>query len=477
MMLKLLGAAVAVALTLPVPALADSAEEIAAIRREMEAMRAAYEARLQALERRLQSAEAATAGAAQTAASAASPSPAAAAAVPAPVAAPAPASLAPPATAAGAGATAFNPSISLILSGLYTHTSRDPALYGIGGFPLPPGSEIGPGTRGFSLAESELGFAASIDPWLRGAANIAIGADNSVSVEEAYVQTTSLGGGLSLKAGRFFSGIGYLNPQHAHTWDFVDSPLAYQAMLGTQYGDDGVQVRWLPPIDQFVELGVEVGRGRSFPGSDTSRNGTGMFALTAHVGGDIGESHSWRAGVSMLDAKASDQALVGFDPAGVSVAQSFSGRTRVWVADAVWKWAPNGNATRTNFKLQGEYLQGTRSGDLVYDVGGADLASTYRVRQSGWYVQGVYQFMPRWRLGARAEQLDSGTPDYGINTGLIPVQSERPRKGSLMLDFSPSEFSRVRLQLARDRARGGFTDTQWFLQYQMSLGAHGAHTY
>jgi len=47
----------------------------------------------------------------------------------------------------------------------------------------------------------------------------------------------------------------------------------------------------------------------------------------------------------------------------------------------------------------------------------------------------------------------------------------------LMLDFSPSEFSRVRLQLARDRARGGFTDTQWFLQYQMSLGAHGAHTY
>jgi len=35
----------------------------------------------------------------------------------------------------------------------------------------------------------------------------------------------------------------------------------------------------------------------------------------------------------------------------------------------------------------------------------------------------------------------------------------------------------VRLQVARDRAREDFTDTQWFLQYQMSLGAHGAHTY
>ena len=85
--------------------------------------------------------------------------------------------------------------------------------------------------------------------------------------------------------------------------------------------------------------------------------------------------------------------------------------------------------------------------------------------------------MPRWRVGVRAEQLDSGTPDYGLNNGLIPVRQERPRNGSLMLDFSPSEFSRVRLQVARDRAREGFTDTQWFLQYQMSLGAHGAHTY
>ena len=46
-----------------------------------------------------------------------------------------------------------------------------------------------------------------------------------------------------------------------------------------------------------------------------------------------------------------------------------------------------------------------------------------------------------------------------------------------MLDFSPSEFSRVRLQVARDQAREGVTDNQLFLQYQMSLGAHGAHGY
>ena len=97
--------------------------------------------------------------------------------------------------------------------------------------------------------------------------------------------------------------------------------------------------------------------------------------------------------------------------------------------------------------------------------------------QSGWYVQGVYQFMPRWRVGLRTEQLDAGTPDYGINAALFTGDDYRPRKNSLMLDFSPSEFSRVRLQLAQDRAREGVTDKQFFLQYQMSLGAHGAHSY
>jgi hypothetical protein len=474
--MKSIPAAVVAALLLPMAAHADDAADVAALRKDMEALRADYEARLQALEKRLKSAEAALAAAPAAATSAPQ---ATAAATPAAVAPPPPiAAAAPPvATAAGGGANSFNPAVSLILSGLYAHTSHDPAQYALRGFPLPADAPIGPQTRGFSLAETELGLAASIDPWLRGQAAISFAPDNSVEVEEAFVQTTSLGNGLSLKAGRFFSGIGYLNPQHSHTWDFVDSPLAYQAMLGGQYSDDGVQLSWLPPIDQYVELGVELGRGHTYPGSDSNRNGPGMVALTAHTGGDIGTSHNWRAGVSMLDAKATDQGLVATDAAGNRFAQLFTGSTRVWVADAIWKWAPNGNATRTNFKLQGEYLQGTRSGDLVHDVGGANLASTYSVRQSGWYLQGIYQFMPRWRVGLRFEGIDPGTPDYGANNGLIALPTDSSRKDSLMFDFNPSEFSRVRLQLARDRAREGGADTQWFVQYQMSLGAHGAHSY
>ena len=462
-MLKLYTASLALALAAPLCALAQSPatpSDINTLRQDIEAMRATYEARLQALEQRLKAAEAAVAAAPATQTSMALGGPGLAAT-----------------PASGGGANAFNPSMSLILSGIYTRTTRDPEKYGIAGFQLPAGSAAGPGTRGFSLAESELGFSASIDPWLRGVANIALHPDNSVSVEEAFIQTTSLGNGLSVKAGRFLSGVGYLNARHAHTWDFADNPLAYQALLGTQYGDDGVQLSWLAPTDQYIELGAELGRGRSFPGNNNSRNGAGMTAFAAHTGGDIGVSHNWRAGLSVLNAKATDQGLSALHSGGSLVANAFSGSTRVWIADAIWKWAPNGNATQTNFKLQGEYLRSTRSGTLTYDTANVNSADTYRAVQSGWYVQAIYQFMPSWRVGLRTEQLNPGTPNYGINTAAMTGDAYKPRKNTLMLDYNPSEFSRVRLQLAQDRAREGRADNQLFIQYQMSLGAHGAHAY
>ena len=65
-----------------------------------------------------------------------------------------------------------------------------------------------------------------------------------------------------------------------------------------------------------------------------------------------------------------------------------------------------------------------------------------------------------------------------MNAGkVISDYGYRPSRTSLMLDYSPSEFSRLRLQLARDNSRQSLTDNQLFVQYIMSLGAHSAHQY
>lgn len=385
----------------------------------------------------------------------------------------------PPAAPPTANANSFNPAISLILSGIYANLSQDPANYRISGFATPPGADIGPGQRGFSLAESELGIYANVDPYFYGGFNLSVHPDDTVSVEEAFIQTNALSHGVTVKAGRFFSGLGYLNEQHAHVWDFVDAPLAYQAFLGGQFGDDGVQLRWLAPLDTFVELGGELGRGRSFPGSDRDTNGAGAYTVFAHASSDIGTSNTWRAGLSMLATSPRDQILSAINTADASVTNSFSGDTRLWIADFVWKYAPNGNSHYTNFKLQGEYLRRRQDGGLVYnvDTGGVATPGTYTATQGGWYLQAVYQFHPYWRVGVRSERLDYGSVDFGANTANLARPGYDPSKQSVMLDYNLSEFSRIRVQYARDRARDNASDQQVFVQYQMSLGAHGAHIF
>ncbi|MEN6586679.1 MAG: hypothetical protein ABFE02_11625 [Sulfuricella sp.] len=464
---KIIASGIIMMLGAPLSAVAGDGAEMQQIRKEINALKQGYEARIQALELRLQKAEAASSAAESHAAQAE-------AAVSQAVAAqPAQASAAP-----ADNINAFNPGVSLILSGLYSNHSRDPAGFAITGFHLPSDvmADLRP-QRGFSLAESELGIYASVDQLFYGGLNFAIHPDNSVSTEEAFIQTTALNHGLTVKAGRFFSGIGYLNEQHAHVWDFVDAPLAYQAFLGGQMNNDGLQLRWLAPTDTYLELGAEVGRGGSFPGTGRDKNGSGASALFAHLGGDVGASNSWRAGLSLLTTSPQDRQWDDTSLGGAPVTNSFNGNSKLWIADAVWKWAPNGNAYYTNFKLQGEYLRRVEDGSLVYDLNGAAVPGSYAATQSGWYLQGIYQFAPYWRAGLRTERLDPGSVDYGVNNAALSRPDFRPTRQSLMVDYNPSEFSRIRLQFAQDKAAQGAPDNQIFLQYQMSLGAHGAHKY
>lgn len=449
------------AIALPGSAQAADSAELDSIRAEIQQMKQNYEARIQSLEAKLEAAQSSAGKAAQSADQAQQSAAKAETAVTA-------------ASSAPAAANAFNPGISLILSGIYANRSQD-SDYHLTGFQS--GGDIGPGLRGFSLAESELGIYSNIDHYFYGGINLAVDADNNVSAEEAFVQTSALPYGFTVKGGRFFSGIGYLNEQHAHTWDFVDNPLAYQAFLGTQFGDDGVQVRWIAPTDTLIELGAEAGRGRLAGSSGKDRNGAGMASVFAHVGGDIGISNSWRAGLSYLHTSTSNRESADLDLADNFVTNRFDGSSRIWIADFVWKYAPNGNTNYTNFKLQGEYLKRSESGNLTYDIDVANNLASYSADQSGWYVQGVYQFRPYWRAGLRYDRLNAGSVDYHGNNANLLGNGYDPERISLMFDYSPSEFSRIRLQFAQDKSREDMTDNQVFVQYIMSLGTHGAHKF
>jgi len=450
------------------PASAADAD-LQSLRDEIAQMRKSYEQRIESLEKRLVQAES-TSTQAKAAAD----------------------KVATQTARAGEGkANAFNPEIGLNLQGALTKTTRDPATWTMQGF-VPPGEpdEIGPPRRrGFTAQETELTVSANVDPNFRGYLNLALTPGNAVELEEAYFQTLGLGAGLTVKGGRFLSGIGYQNEIHPHAWDFADAPLAYTAFVGNKLTTEGVQVKWLAPTETFLELGLEGGRDNSFPGGARNKSGTGIGAAFAHVGGDVGVSNTWRAGLSYIATRPGGRSYEGVDGTGLATTVSFAGDSRTAVADFVWKWASNGNAKERNFKLQGEYFRRTEDGSLRCSErdtsgacgGAAGITDRYRSAQSGYYLQGVYQFMPRWRVGYRHDRLDSGTPSFGptlVVADLPQLAPFKPTRNTVMVDFASSEFARLRFQVARDTSRGaGRTDNQVWLQYVMSLGAHGAHKF
>ncbi|MGH8442792.1 MAG: hypothetical protein ACRETF_07835 [Nevskiaceae bacterium] len=381
-------------------------------------------------------------------------------------------------SAANRAATSFNPRISLILQGTYADfgSTLEPEMPGV-----LLGPETGPRPGGFSLAETELVIEANVDDQFHGWATVALeneGGETAVALEEAYLNTLALPAGLALKFGRFFSELGYQNRVHAHAWDFVDLPLVYRALLAGQVNDDGVQLRWVAPTDLFVEIGAEALRGQEFPAGGPERDGVNSTIAFVHLGGDAGPSSSWRLGVSRLDADADGRETAEEDG---TEAFTFTGDSAVSIVDFVFKWAQDGNPASRNFVLNAEFARRDENGTVAFDDGVSPAVITaYDGTQDGFYVQGVYQFMPRWRVGARFDRLAADNTVANNPAGEFDTlaDGDTAQRWSAMADFSNSEFSRVRLQYSRDESRpGGGADDQVFVQYVMSLGAHPAHQF
>jgi len=428
--------------------------DLDALRAEIRAMQADYEARIADLEARLEVAERAAA---------------------APAAASATASYEPTVmpsaeTVSVAQDNSFNPAIGVTFQGQAWSYGDNPDDYMIPGFPL--GGEAGPAPEGLSLAETEITMSANVDDKFTAMLNLPIvvenGGETAVEIEEAWVETLALPAGLALRMGRFYSNIGYLNTRHFHSWDFTDQPLVYQAFLGNQFLDDGVQLRWLAPTDFYLEFSGELLRGDHYPAAGAGHSGVGAHTLGAKTGGDVGFSSSWQFGLAWLSARAEDRESGSEDDP-----LYFTGDTDLYIADFVWKWAPNGNWRERNFVFQAEYLWRQEDGD--YTDPGNDVAGPWNVDQQGWYAQAVFQPIPQWRVGLRYDRLYSDNPGpYWADTPLFPVGD--PDRISLMVDWSNSEFSRVRFQYNYDDA--GFDgDNEFGLQYIYSIGAHGAHSF
>lgn len=385
---------------------------------------------------------------------------------PTPEETPAPPPISPPpaAVVTGSGAKNFlNLSLDALLAAGASTASDVPSLQ-TGGHD--------PAQRGFTIQNVEAVFSGAVDPYFRAQANIILQltpeGETKVELEEVYATTSSLPAGLQVKAGHFFTEFGRLNPQHPHSWDFVDQPLVNGRFFGPDgLRSSGVRLSWLMPTTFYSEAYVAL------------QNSQGETAVSFRgVPGDalFGREIREREVKSLTDLLIAPRYAASFDLSdtqtllfGASGAFGPSGtgpdaRTRVIGVDAFWKWKPT-NAFRgfPFVKIQTEWMQRRIAS-------GSDRSLLFR--DWGSYLQVNYGYKAGHVLALRVDRVagDSGDPQ---DLGLTPRWRVSPT-----FTWFPTEFSKLRLQYNFDHG-DAFVQNEhsvWF-QLEFLLGAHSAHKF
>jgi hypothetical protein len=339
------------------------------------------------------------------------------------------------------------------------------------------GGHHDPHKRGFTVQNAELVLSGAVDPYFKGAANVVYALDSAgesvVELEEAYLQTTSLPGGLQFKAGQFFTEFGRINAQHPHQWDFVDQPVVNTRF----FGDDGLRgpgarASWLAPTGFPLELqfGAHNANGPTqvpFIGPPEDGFPTGAvhdrevdswndLVYTARVAAswDVSDDLPVQFGVSRA-----------WGPSGASDA----GTSSVTGIDLTAKWKPLTNDHGYPFvSFQAEWMRR----DLGYDsyIDGTTFVPGGALEDSGGYAQLAWGFLRDWTLGVRYDRANGDSADvFGLD--------DRNRY-SAALTYYTSEFAKIRLQVNHDSAQSLDDDaTSVWLQFEINLGVHGAHRF
>lgn len=328
----------------------------------------------------------------------------------------------------GSGAANLLPDISFIPS------------FGVGYFSQDPTGDTGhdPARTGFTLQEIEMAISSAIDPYFRF--DIALSfLEDGVELEEGYFTTLGAGlpKGLQFRGGKILLPFGRQNPKHLHQWAFADNNLVNKLLLGPEgLGELGLEMSYLFPTPMFLQL-----QGGFYNGdNDTSFGGTRKqdFLYNARLTTSVDVNQE-------LTALIGSSLAFGFNDTGPG------NRTDLVGGDFLLKWKPS---ARTSVTWQTEYILRRMQfpGFLASD--------------GGLYSYVDVQFLKQWHAAFRYDQM-------GVPQGVVA----REFRLTPAISFDPTEFSRIRLQYEYDKVANADPVHSMFLQFQFSLGPHGAHPF
>jgi hypothetical protein len=316
-----------------------------------------------------------------------------------------------------------------------------------------PFTTLGP----FQLTEVEAAFQAIVDPYARADFFLAASPEG-LEVEEGYITFTALPANLLLKVGKMRANFGKMNTLHTHSLPSVDRPLVTENLMGGEEGlsDAGMSLSHLlrnPYL--YLELTGEVFAGTSDVFQSQQRSKL-VYVGRARGYHDINDASNFEIGTSFAFGPTTldvPQLLTPIDAAPTVEVPGLN--KHVIGLDATYRYRPPSRAIYRRFNLRTELMWSHQ------DMIDAPVAKAF-----GAYVSGEYQFARRWYIGGRLDRSARVLDGSAIDKG-----------GSAFLTFWPTEFSQMRGQYRYISFAEGSKANEFLLQFNFSIGAHGAHIF
>ena len=340
------------------------------------------------------------------------------------------------------------------------------------------GGHHDPRGTGFTLQSADLSIAGSYDPYFDAFFNVAFTLDaageTGLEIEEAWVRTKWLGeGSVRLKAGQFLTAFGALNRTHLHDWAWQTQPVIATRV----FGGDGAR-----------GLGVEAEARLSNNGAWRSSLFVSMQnrrAAHAHGHGEEEAGHEEEE-VENGDEH-EEEAHADEDGAGVDGLEDFAYAIRLenrltlsprssltFGGSAMIEPNPSGNGSRVSIfggdlkvshrlpsndrlVLSAEFMHRNSRAAVEEEHGAEDeeeeehAEELFRLRDFGFYVQGMYYGTDGWGLGLRYEYAGSRGGGDADARAADPMRGRRTRISPLLF-WQFSELGRLKVQYNYDRA-------------------------
>ncbi len=295
------------------------------------------------------------------------------------------------------------------------------------------------------INEVELSLQSVVDPYARADFFFTVGKDPETGkfnfdLEEGYVTTLSLPAHLQLKAGKFKSAMGRINPVHPHALPFISLPDSYQHYFGEGINDEGVSLSWLVPNSLFYqELVVQVTDG-PIDNPSFSRSPGNTFLELMHL-------------KNFFDLSANS--TLEFGLSGITGANHSDLRTNIAAIDLTYKWKPVQFNTYKSFTWQSEawFSKANISQDTVVNSLGIYSLINFQFSKRMFFT-GMYSY--------------SNSP-YSAST----VQ----KSYSTTIGWYATEFQKLEIEGKATKSNIAEEQYQILFRWIFVIGTHGAHQY